>query len=316
MFFQGHVLWPCCVVFSSFSESDKVMSLPAAFVSVILIWSTTPLAIKWSAMGVGFSFAVLSRMAIGVALCTVLLLMFRVRPPLHRRALHSYVASGSSMCGTMVLAYWSSQYVSSGMISVLFGLSPLITSLGAMLWLKEESITPNKLAGILLGLAGLVLVFRGGLGLGDGAALGLIALLMAVLIQALGLVWIKRINDDSPPLATTMGSLVVAFPLFFVTWWLADGQWPAAMPERAVTAIVYLGVVGSVLGFMLYYYMIKHMETGRIALINLITPVLALLLGHQLNNEAVLPQVWFGTAFILLGLGLHRWGGQATASRT
>jgi len=67
-------------------------------------------------------------------------------------------------------------------------------------------------------------------------------------------------------------------------------------------------MVGSVLGFVLYYYMIKHMETGRIALINLITPVLALLLGHGLNNEAVLPQVWFGTAFILLGLALHRWG--------
>jgi drug/metabolite transporter (DMT)-like permease len=56
--------------------------------------------------------------------------------------------------------------------------------------------------------------------------------------------------------------------------------------------------------------MIKHMDTGRIALITLITPVLALLLGHGLNDEAVLPQVWFGTAFILLGLGLHHWGGR------
>ena len=286
------------------------MSLPAAFVSVILIWSTTPLAIKWSALGAGFSFAVFSRMAISTLLCLVLLAVLRIRLPLHRRALHSYVASGSTMCGTMLLSYWSAQFVSSGMISVLFGLSPLLTSLGAMLWLKEESITPNKLGGMLLGLAGLVLVFRGGLGLGDGAALGLFALFMAVVIQALGLVWIKKVGDDSPPLATTFGSLTVGLPLFFAAWWLADGHWPAALPERAAAAIVYLGMIGSVLGFMLYYYMIKHMETGRIALINLITPVLALLLGHGLNNEAVLPQVWFGTAFILLGLGMHRWGTQ------
>ncbi|HEX5338386.1 MAG TPA: DMT family transporter [Gallionella sp.] len=286
------------------------MSLPAAFVSVILIWSTTPLAIKWSALGAGFSFAVLSRMAIGTLLCLVLLAVLRIRIPLHRKALHSYAASGSTMAGTMLLAYWSSQYVSSGMISVLFGLSPLITSLGAMLWLKEESVTPNKLAGMLLGLAGLVLVFQGGLGLGDGAALGLAALFMAVVMQALGLVWIKKVGDNSPPLATTFGSLAVGLPLFFAAWWLADGQLPDAMPTRAAAAIVYLGMVGSVLGFMLYYYMIKHMETGRIALINLITPVLALLLGHGLNNEAVLPNVWFGTAFILLGLGLHRWGTQ------
>ncbi len=290
------------------------MSLPAAFVSVILIWSTTPLAIKWSALGAGFSFAVLARMAISVLLCAALLAVLRIRLPLHRRALHSYVASGTSMWGTMVLAYWSSQYVSSGMISVLFGLSPLITSLGAMLWLKEESMTANKLVGMLLGLAGLVLVFRGGLNLGDGAALGVFALFMAVVFQSLGLVWIKKVADDSPPLATTFGALTVALPLFFAAWYLADGKLPDALPDRATAAIVYLGVVGSVLGFMLYYYMIKHMDTGRIALITLITPVLALLLGHGLNDEAVLPQVWFGTAFILLGLGLHRWGAQWLAS--
>jgi len=286
------------------------MSLPAAFVSVILIWSTTPLAIKWSVLGAGASFAVFARMAISVLLCAALLLVLRIRLPLHRRALHSYVASGTSMWGTMVLAYWSSQYVSSGMIAVLFGLSPLITSLGAMVWLKEESITANKLIGMVLGLAGLALVFRGGLGLEDGAELGMVALFFAVVIQALGLVWIKRVEDDSPPLATTFGSLAVGLPLFFAAWWFADGHWPAALPDRAMAAIIYLGVIGSVLGFMLYYYMIKHMDTGRIALITLIPPVLALLLGHGLNDEAVLPQVWFGTAFILLGLGLHHWDGK------
>jgi len=286
------------------------MSLPAAFVTVIVIWSTTPLAIKWSALGAGSSFAVFSRMAISVLLCAVLLAVLRIRLPLHRRALHSYVASGTSMWGTMALAYWSSQYVSSGMISVLFGLSPLITSLGAMVWLKEESVTASKLSGMLLGLAGLALVFRGGFGLGEGAPLGLVALFLAVVSQALGLVWIKKVGDDSPPLATTFGSLVVGLPLFFAAWWLADGHWPAALPDRAAAAIIYLGTVGSVLGFMLYYYMIKHWDTGRIALIALITPVLALLLGHAMNNEAVLPQVWFGTVFILLGLGLHSWGAQ------
>ena len=285
------------------------MSLPAAFVSVILIWSTTPLAIKWSALGVGFSFAVLSRMTISALLCVLLLAVLRVRFPLHRRARMGYLVSGLSMFGAMMLTYWSAQYVSSGMISVLFGLSPLLTSLGAALWLKEESITPSKVAGMLLGLAGLALVFRGGLGLGEGAPMGVMALFVAVLLQSLGLVWIKRIGDDSPPLAMTLGSLVVALPLFFLAWWLADGHWPAALPERALAATLYLGVFGSVLGFVLYYYMIKHMEAGRVALITLVTPVMALLLGHGLNNEVVLPHVWFGTASIVLGLCMHRWGG-------
>ncbi|MDH4134917.1 MAG: DMT family transporter [Gammaproteobacteria bacterium] len=288
------------------------MSLPVAFVSVILIWSTTPLAIKWSALGVGFSFAVLLRMMIGALLCAMLLAVLRVRFPMHRQAWLSYTASGVSMFGTMALCYWSAQYVSSGMISVLFGLTPLLTSLGAALWLKEEAITPSKLAGMLLGVLGLALVFRGGLGLGESAFIGVAALFVAVALQSLGLVWIKRIGDDSPPLATTLGTLIVGLPLFFAVWWLADGSLPAAWPERALAATAYLGVFGSVLGFVLYFYMIKHMEAGHIALITLVTPVLALLLGHGLNDEAVLPQVWLGTASIILGLCLHRWSGQWT----
>ncbi|KAF0201055.1 MAG: hypothetical protein FD173_2194 [Gallionellaceae bacterium] len=286
------------------------MSLPAAFVSVILIWSTTPLAIKWSALGVGFSFAVFSRMAIGMLLCAVLLAVFRIGFPLHRKALLAYLAGGLSMFSAMALTYWSSQFVSSGMIAVLFGLSPLITSLGAMLWLKEEALTPAKLAGMVLGILGLMLVFSGGLGLGAGSAAGLFALFMAVVAQSLGLVWLKRIGDDSPPLAMTLGILMVALPLFFAAWWLIDGHVPETIPQRAVAATLYLGTFGSVLGFALYYYLIKHMEAGRIALITLITPVIALLLGHGLNNEEVLPHVWLGTTCILLGLCLHRWGAQ------
>jgi drug/metabolite transporter (DMT)-like permease len=179
-----------------------------------------------------------------------------------------------------------------------------------MLWLKEEAFTPNKLAGMVLGVLGLMLVFRGGFGLGAGSAIGLAALFLGVVAQSLGLVWLKRIDDDSPPLAMTLGILVVALPLFFGAWWLIDGHVPADVPERSIAATVYLGTFGSVLGFALYYYLIKHMEAGRIALITLITPVMALLLGHALNNEEVLPQVWLGTACIVSGLCLHRWGTQ------
>jgi drug/metabolite transporter (DMT)-like permease len=227
----------------------NTMSVPFAFVSIILIWSTTPLAIKWSALGVGFSFAVFSRMTIGVLLCVVLLALFRMRFPLHRKAIQAYLAGGLSMFAAMVLTYWASQFVTSGMIAVLFGLSPLVTSMGAMVWLKEESLTPNKIAGMALGIIGLWLVFHGGLDLGEGSALGVIAILVAMASQSLGLVWVKRIGDDSSALAMTLGTLAVSLPLFCGAWLLADGHWPTEMPERAVAATVYLCTYGSVLGF-------------------------------------------------------------------
>ena len=70
------------------------MSVPAAYMSNILIWSTTPLAIQCSASGNGFLFPVMARMAIGLAICVVLLGIFRIRMPWHREARMTYLAAG------------------------------------------------------------------------------------------------------------------------------------------------------------------------------------------------------------------------------
>ncbi len=285
------------------------MSVPAAYLGVILIWSTTPLAIQWSTQGTDFSFAVTARMAIGLAVAALVLGAWRIGLPLHRRARASYAAAGLGVFGAMTLTYWGAQYIHSGLISVLFGLSPLITGLLALLWLKDETLTPAKTAGMVLGLAGLVVIFGDPHELGGAHALaGVLALLAAVVLYSGSLVWMKRIGDDSPPLATTVGALAVALPLFALVWvWNADGRLPAAVPPRAGAAIVYLGVFGSVLGFALYYYVIKHMETGRVALITLVTPMLALFLGSAANGEHVSVRVWGGTLLIGLGLTVHQW---------
>ena len=116
----------------------------------------------------------------------------------------------------------------------------------------------------------------------------------------------KRIGDDSPPLATTVGSLAVATPLFAVLWFVGGAVPPEEVPWRAGVAIVYLGVFGSAVGFTLYYYVVKHMHAARVALITLITPVVALLLGNLLNDERVTPNLALGTALILLGLAAHQ----------
>lgn len=284
------------------------MSLPIAFISVVLIWSTTPLAIKWSALGAGFGFAVFARMAVGVVLCALLLAALRIRMPWHRSARWTYAVGGISVFGAMSLTYWAAQYISSGLISVLFGLSPLITGLGAAYWLKEKALTWNKIGGMLLGLFGLVTIFRHNIEIGPHAFAGIAALLVAVTVQSLGLVWIKRLADHSSPVAINLGTLLFALPLFALTWLVSDGQVPTAVPTRALIAIAYLGLFGSVVGFVMYFYMIKHMEAGRVALITLITPLIALLLGHTFNSEAVPFNVWLGTAGILTGLSLHQWG--------
>lgn len=283
------------------------MPLALAYATVILIWSTTPLAIQWSAIGGGFAFAVMARMLIGLTLSFALIAAWRIGLPLHARARRSYLAGGLGTFGAMFCTYWGAQYIHSGLISVLFGLTPLMTGILAAVWLGENALQPGKVAGLLLGIGGLALIFATGDPAQATALPGLAALLLGVLIYSASLVCVKRIGDDSPPLATTAGTLFVAMPLFVLAWLLAGGKAPTAAPPQAWLAIGYLGVFGSVLGFALYYYLIKHMEAGKVALITLVTPVLALLLGHLLNDEAIEARVWAGAALISLGLMLHQW---------
>ncbi len=283
------------------------MPVPAAYLGIILIWSTTPLTIQWSTQGANFAFAVLARMVIGLATAIVLLLGARTRFPVHARALSSYVVGGLGLFSSMALTYWSSRYVHSGLISVTFGLSPLMASILATFLLGEKAITPWKMLGMLLGVCGLGIIFLDGTRLGTTHfKTGLTVLLFAVFFYATCLVWLKRIGDDSPPLATTVGSLGVATPLFAVLWLATSGEIPATIPWRSGLAIVYLGVFGSAIAFTMYYYVIKHLRATRIALITLITPVMALLLGNILNGEHVTPNLGFGTALILLGLAIHQ----------
>lgn len=284
------------------------MSVPLAYLGIVLIWSTTPLAIQWSTQGTGFAFAVLARMLIGAVVAGLLLALWRIELPLHGRARRAYLVGGLGLFGAMALTYWGARYIHSGLISVLFGLSPLMAGVFATFWLGERALTPFKLAGMLLGTFGLAVIFIHGDSLGGERTLtGLLALLLAVFIYSASLVWLKRLDDDSPPLATTLGTLSVSLPLFALLWGLTDGQLPAMVPPRSGAAIVYLGVFGSVIGFALYYYVIKHLAASKVALITLVTPALALLLGHLLNGEEIGLRLWLGTGLILCGLSVHQW---------
>lgn len=284
------------------------MSVPAAYVGVILIWSTTPLAIQWSAQGASFSFAVMARMLIGFAVSVLLLRASRTIFPFTSAARQLYLISGLSLFAAMLLTYWGALHIPSGLISVIFGLSPLVTGVFAALWLGERTLTPLRVAGLALALSGLWLIF-GQRWPGDSqATLGTVAVVAGMTVQALGLVWMKRLNLRASALAITAGSLGVATPLFVLAWMVADAmRLPPDITLRGGTAIVYLGLLGSVVGFTLYYYVIKHLDAGRVALIMLVTPVAALMLGQVLNAEFIPLRGWGGIALIGAGLLLYEW---------
>ena len=252
------------------------MSVPVAYICVILIWSTTPLAIQWSGDGVGYLFGITSRMILGVMVGLMVAGLFSVRLPWHAEARRTYMAAGLGLFFAMTSVYWSSQFIPSGWVSVLFGLAPIVTGLIATFWLAEQALNTARIAGMLFGLGGLAIMLLGSQQLGPQAAWGIAGMVFSVTAYSISAVAIKRIGADIPALATTIGGLMVTVLLLVGVYLLTGEPLPAIVPQRAMLSIIYLGLIGSVLGFALYYYVLRHVEATRVALITLITPVLAL----------------------------------------
>ena len=287
------------------------MSVPAAYIGIVLIWSTTPLAIQWSGTEVGYLFGITSRMMLGVFVGLLTAMLFSIELPWHAAARRTYIAAGLGLFFAMTSVYWASQFIPSGWISVLFGLAPIVTGVMATLWLSEQAFSVSRIIGMLLGLAGLAIMLLGSQALGPGAAYGIAGMLFSVTAYSASAIAIKRIGADVPALATTIGGLIVTVPLLVAVYVISGEPLPSMVPTRTLLAIVYLGVIGSVLGFAMYYYVLKHVDTTRVALITVITPVIALLLGHLLNGEALQAEALVGTAAILSGLLLFEYGQRA-----
>jgi drug/metabolite transporter (DMT)-like permease len=277
-----------------------------AYISIILIWATTPLAIKWSGEGPGFLFGAAGRMTVGVVCVIFVLGALRQRLVWNRKAFQVYLAVAMQIYGSMLVVYWAAQFIPSGWISVLFGLSPLMTALIAAIWLGERSLTPGNLLAYVMGVGGLFVMFGSALQLGHEAVLGIAGTLVSVFLQSASAVLIKRVNTKVSALSQVAGGLLLAVPLYLITWWVIDGRWPAELPVASFVSIIYLGVIATTIGFVLYYYLLIHLTATKVALVALASPVMALMIGHLLNHEPLTMKVIAGTLLILTALLMHQ----------
>jgi len=283
------------------------MSVNAAYLGLILIWSTTPLAIKWSGDGPGFLFAVMARMLIGALVCLVILALMRKRLVWHKKAIYTYLSASLGIFGSMLCVYWGAQHIPSGLVSVLFGLTPLLTSVFAALILKDDRLGGNQLVGIALAISGLIVIFYTDIATSHFAIKGIIAVIIATTLHSLSTVMVKKTGTDLPGIVVSTGALLISSLLFLTTWLLGNNQIPDILPIKALGSIFYLGLVGTVVGFTLFYYALNNMKASSIGLIPLITPVLALIFGYLFNSEEIGWTLLAGAGLILSGLFAHNW---------
>ncbi len=292
------------------------MSVPAAYFAVVLIWSTTPLGIVWSSESVDPTLAVLMRMLIAIVPGWLIIKLCKIEFPMYRQAYKVYAYSGLGIFGGMLFSYMAARYIPSGLMSLVFGLSPILSGVLAQKLLNEPKFSKTKKVALLMSIIGLSIVcidniYGANNTLTEQSFIGLLSILAAVFFFSLSGVLVKSVDIKIHALSTTVGALTISVPLFFLVWLIFDGTLPVDEWEtRSLLAILYLGIFGSLIGFIAYFYVLQKLNASTVSLITMITPVIALSFGALLNNEVISENLIVGACCVMSGLALYQWGGR------
>jgi len=193
----------------------------------------------------------------------------------------------------------------SGLVSVLWSVYPLILAGCAHVSLPEERLAPRQWLGLLVGLLGVALLFLTEVvSVGPAALPAAFLLLVSPTVSAVGNILIKRdagrtssalLNRDG----TMLGALCV-LGLALVLEHDAESRWSPA----ALASVLYLALVGSVLAFSIYFWLLRFAPATRMSLLVYGIPLVAITLGVTLGEESVGANTWLGMAAILSGVFL------------
>ncbi len=281
------------------------MNIVLAYISIVLLWATTPLAIKWSIGGIDFLSSVSARMIIGTFFTAFFLFIFKKKLYWNKKALFTYCAVALQIYGSMMLVYWSARFIPSGWISVISGLTPLITAFFSAIWLNEKALGIKQFTSYFLGIMGLFLMFGSALQISQQAVSAILGIILAITLQSISAVIIKYFDAKLPALSQVTGGLIIASICYAITWFFSDSQFPTKFTLVNLLCLLYLGIVATTGGFLLYYFLLSKLSATRLSTITLICPVLALYIGFIFNHEMITSKVLIGSFLILGALTLN-----------
>ena len=206
-----------------------------------------------------------------------------------------------------VLIVWGQHRIASGLASILNATTPLFTVLVAHLLTPDEKLTALKVAGVLVGFAGVAAMVGSDAlnGLGGGA-LAELACLAAALSYAFAGIFGRRFRRmNVAPLATAAGQVSASTVLLLPVMLLIDRPWTLAAPHAATwVAVLGLGLLSTALAYVLYFRILATAGATNVLLVTLLVPVSAILLGALVLGERLLPRHVLGMALIGLALML------------
>jgi drug/metabolite transporter (DMT)-like permease len=277
-------------------RSGVILALAAVYIS----WGSTYLAIKvaleayppFFLMGIRF-------FVFGLGMYAYLRLRGKAAPTLLQWRNAAAIGTLLLLGGSAGVAY-AEQWVDSGLAALVIATTPLWTVLFAGFWKRW----PNAIewAGLFLGFAGVgVLNLDGGL---RAHPAGAAVLVLAAVSWAFGSVWSQHMNLPKGLMAGAAEMVAGGAVVMLVGFLLMGERVQTAIAWRAVGAIVYLGVFGSLVGFTAYMYLLGKVRPAFATSYAYVNPVLAVLLGAWLLGERVTAVGVVAMLVILAGVAL------------
>jgi len=272
-----------------------------------LIWGSTWLFIKLGLNDLPpFTFAGI-RFVIAALILFALIAWRRVPFPSNRRDLMLLAVTGIlSFSLNYGLVFWGEQYISSGLAALLQSTLPAFGLIIAHYYLPRERMTLPRMAGVLLGVVGVGVIFSNQLAVSGPRALwGSAALVLSAFCAAYANVLVKAYGLNLQPSVLAAGQMLFGLiPLLLIGIPLEGNPLKFHWTPMAWISMLYLAIVGTVVAFLLYYWLMHNMDVTKTMLIALVTPVVAVVLGMLVLKEELNWRTLVGGAMIMSGIGL------------
>jgi drug/metabolite transporter (DMT)-like permease len=218
------------------------------------------------------------------------------------------------MAGTGVLSFalnygllfWGEQHVSSGLAAVLQTTIPAFGLVLAHLHLPAERMTVASVCGVALGVLGVAVIFSNQLSIEGTLALwGSAAIVLGAFGAAYSNVLVKARGGHLDPAMLAAGQMLFGLvPLLLIGRLTEGSPFRFHWTPMALVSLMYLVLVGSVIAFLLYYWLVRNMDVTKTMLISLVTPLIAVTLGMIVLDERLSWRTVVGAACIMSGIGL------------
>lgn len=285
-----------------FSEKFKI---GLGFAVASLIWGSTWLVIKLGLESIPPFYGAAFRFTVAVFIL-FLIITFRKMPlPLDKLSIKIYSIAGlMSFSVPFAMVYWGQQYIASGLSSLLFALYPLLVGIFSHLLLPSEQLNIFKITGIILGFSGIFIIFSQDISWNGNSltVYAMLAVILSCVIQALSLVLIKKYGENVNAFHLNTGGMGIGVIILFLFALLFEDFNDVKFDLNGIGSILYLGILGSVVTFSTYFWMLKRVEAVYLSLLAFITPILAVILGSILLDEKLGKHVIQGGALVLLGI--------------